>query len=136
MDRENHRPAGLNERQLMRLEEHVQRGQLLAPDELLRTAYAHLEEVQAAHCRRSEDDANMAAAICHVLDRLVSDWDSFSPAEQSWLRGAIRYFSKGDDEQPDDEPGGLRDDLEVLNACLTFAHRDDLVLDASRFSCD
>ena len=131
-----HHPDGLNQRQLERLEEHVRRGQLLAPDKLLRAAYAHLDDVQAAHVRRSEVDAETAEAICHVLDRLVSDWDAFSPAEQSWLRGAMHYFSKSDDDRPDFEEGGFDDDVEVLNACLEYVRRGQWKLKPNDTSCD
>ena len=130
VDNEMHQPEGLNEVQLARLEEHVRRGQLLAPDRLLQAAYAHLEDVQSAQGQHPEIDAALAESICHVLDRVVSEWDGFSPSEQSWLRGALRYFTKSDDEQHDFEIGGFRDDLEVLNACLRFAHRSDWVLPA------
>lgn len=123
-----HQPEGLNERQMARLEEHVRRGQLLAPDRLLQAAYAHLEDVRSAQVNHPEIDAALAESICHVLDRVVSDWESFSPAEQSWLRGALRYFTKSDDELPDFETGGFHDDVEVLNACLRFARRHDWVL--------
>jgi hypothetical protein len=123
-----HQPEGLNRRQLERLEEHVRRGQLLAPERLLQAAYAHLEDVQGLHMKRPEIDASLAEAICHVLDRLVSEWESFTPVEQSWLRGVIRYFSKSDDDHPDFEHEGFRDDVEVLNACLTYVHREDWVL--------
>jgi hypothetical protein len=123
-----HQPEGLNPRQLARLEEHVRRGQLLAPEKLLQAAYAHLEDVQSARRKHPEVDAKMAESICHVLDRVVSEWDSFSPAEQSWLRGALWYFTKSDDDLPDFESGGFRDDLEVLNACLRFARRAQWVL--------
>ncbi len=128
MNEQMHKPDGLNLEQLVRLEEHMGSGQLLAPDRLLQAAYAHLEDVQDAKARHPEVDAVTAEAICHVLDRVVSEWETFSPAEQSWLRGALWYFIKSNDEQPDLEVDGFRDDLEVLNACLRFARRQEWVL--------
>lgn len=121
-------PAGLNELQLARLEEHVRRGQLLSPERLLQAAYAHLEDVQEAGARHPEVNATVAASICHVLGCVVAEWESFSPVEQSWLRGALRYFTKAEDECPDFTGGGFLDDVEVLNACLRFVHREQLVL--------
>ena len=123
-----HQPDGLNRRQIARLEEHVRRGQLMSPDHLLQAAYAHLEDIQGLHVQRPEVDAATAEAICHVLDRIVSEWDTFTPVEQSWLRGALRYFSKSHDDYPDLERGGFDDDLEVLNACLRYVHRQAWVL--------
>ncbi len=123
-----HQPVGLNARQSARLEEHVRRGQLLTPERLLQAAYAHLEDVQDAQVQHPEIDLEAAGAICVVLSRIVSEWDAFSPTEQSWLRGALWYFIKTQDEHPDFDAGGFRDDLEVLNACLRFARREQWVL--------
>lgn len=128
MKEQTPRPAGLNEPRLAQLTEHVRRGQLLAPEQLLQTAYAHLEDVQSARRECPGIDAALAQSICRVLDRVVSEWDSFSPTEQSWLRGMLRYFTKSDDECHDFQVGGLRDDVEVLNACLRFVRREAWVL--------
>lgn len=130
MNGQMNQPEGLNQLQLAELEEHVRRGQLVAPEHLLQAAYAHLEDVQSAQSKDPEIDMALAEAICHVLDRVVSEWDCFSPTQQSWLRGALCYFSKPDDKQHDFQSGGFRDDLEVLNACLRCADRADWVLSA------
>ncbi len=123
-----HRPEGLRPPQLERLEEHVRRGQLMAPEDLLQGAYAHLEDIQGLSVQDPQVDVKLAELISHVLDRVVSEWDTFSPVEQSWLRGMMRYFAKSNDECHDYHHAGLRDDLEVLNACLRHVHRDDLLL--------
>jgi hypothetical protein len=122
-----HCPDGLKPPQLERLEEHVRRGQLLSPEDLLQAAYAHLEDIQGLSVQDPDLDVALAASISHILDRIVSEWDTFSPVEQSWLRGLICYFAKSDDERHDYHRGGLRDDLEVLNACLRYVHREDLI---------
>ncbi len=123
-----HRPVGLSLRQLARLEEHVERGQLLSPERLLQAAYAHLEDVQAAHAQHPELDVSLAEVICHVLDRVVAEWDAFSPVEQSWLRGVMQYFTKSNDARPDFAASGFSDDAEVLNACLRFVGRSQWVI--------
>ena len=82
-------PVGLEERQLARLQEHIRRGQLLAPDHLLQAAYAHLEDVQSMQGDHPEIDTQQAEAICQVLGRVVAEWESFSPSEQSWLRRTL-----------------------------------------------
>ena len=130
MNQQISQPEGLNQLQLARLEAHVRRGQFVAPERLLQAAYAHLEDAQSAQVTHPDVDIALAEAICHVFDRVVSEWDCFSPTQQAWLRGALRYFTKADDQQPDFQSGGFRDDLEVLNACLRFAHREDWVLAA------
>jgi hypothetical protein len=119
-----HLPEGLKPHQLEQLEEHVRNGQLIPPDLLLQSAYAHLEDVQAWGRQRPGINVELAESICHVLDRIVSEWDAFSPVEQSWLRGVIRYFGKSNDQLHDFRAGGLADDLDVLNACLRYVHRE------------
>lgn len=128
MEDAKRQPAGLNVIQLQRLEEHVHRGQLVPPDMLLQAAYAHLDEARTAQSKFTEVELELAESIVHRLDRLVSEWDTFSPTQQAWLRGAMRYFSVSEDEVPDFAEGGFRDDLDVLNACLRYVRRDDLVL--------
>ena len=125
-----HRPDGLKTHQLAQLEEHVRSGQLIAPELLLQSAYAHLEDVQGQGLQRPDVNVELAESICHVLDRIVSEWDSFSPVEQSWLRGVIRYFSKSNDQRHDYEAGGFSDDLDILNACLRYVHREHWQLHA------
>ncbi len=121
-------PDGLNERQCERLKEFVRRGQMVSPEALLRAAHAHLDDALAA--RHEEEGVNMNLAVCivQVFDRVVTEWMSFTPAQQSWLRGAMVYFSKSEDDQPDFCVQGFADDVEVLNACLRQAGRSDLVL--------
>jgi hypothetical protein len=123
-----HRPEGLERRQLERLEEYVQRGHLMAPEHLLQTAYAHLEDIQGLSTRPGDAELEMARAICQLLDRIVSEWEAFSPVEQSWLRGVMWYFAKSNDECHDHQLGGFRDDAEVLNACLRYVRRDTWML--------
>ncbi len=112
------RPPGLNERQLERLDEHVHRGQLVSTEQLLQAAYEHLDELREARMHNANIDLATAEVIVHTMDRLVTEWDTFSPAEQSLLRGAMRYFSKNRDDIPDLKEHGLEDDVEVINACL------------------
>lgn len=118
-----HTPDGLKPQQLAQLEEHVRRGQLVDHELLLQSAYAHLEDVQGQSREQPGVNVALAERICHVLDRLVAEWDAFSPVEQSWLRGVIRYFSKSNDLRHDFRPGGFADDLDILNACLRYVHR-------------
>ena len=126
---ENSCPDGLNERQCERLREYVRRGQMVSPEALLRQAHAHLENARAAHHAERDVNLNLAVCIVQVLDLVVTQWASFTPAEQSWLRGAMGYFAKSEDEQPDFAQYGFGDDVEVLNACLRHVGRRDLLLD-------
>lgn len=123
-----HRPEGLDRRQLERLEEFVQRGHLMSGERLLQSAYAHLEDMQGLSAPLDRADLELAMSICRVLDRIVAEWETFSPAEQSWLRGAMGYFAANSDASPDHQHGGFRDDAEVLNACLRYVQRDAWML--------
>ena len=40
----------------------------------------------------------------------------------------LRYFAQCNDRYHDFSSGGLRDDLEIVNACLRFVDRQDLLL--------
>jgi hypothetical protein len=126
---ENACPDGLNERQCERLREYVRRGQMVSPEGLLRTAHAHVDNARAAYHVEPAVNVNLAVCILQVLDLVVTQWASFTPAQQSWLRGAMGYFARSDDEQPDFAQHGFGDDVEVLNACLRHVNRGDLVLE-------
>ena len=125
---ENVCPDGLNERQCERLKEFVRRGQMVSPEALLRAAHAHLDDALAARHDESGVNMNLAVCIVQVLDRVVTEWMTFTPAQQSWLRGAMGYFTNSEDDQPDFSLHGFADDVEVLNACLRQAGREDLLL--------
>jgi hypothetical protein len=100
----------------------------VSPEHLLQAAYAHLEDIQGWHTQDPSVDVELAGTISHVLDRVVSEWETFSPVEQSWLRGMLRYFAQCNDRYHDFSDGGMRDDLEIVNACLRFVNRQDLLL--------
>jgi uncharacterized membrane protein YkvA (DUF1232 family) len=121
-------PAGLTSGQLERLEELVRHSHGFSPKNLLQLAYSHLDDVQGIRAKKPEVDSKLAEAIFHVIDRVASEWQSFSPVEQSWLRASIEYFLKPDDAQPDLAEDGFRDDVQVLNACLRFAGREEWIL--------
>ena len=121
-------PEGLNERQCERLRDYVRRGQMVSPEVLLQAAHAHLDDAVAAHHGEPGVNLNLAVCIVQVLDVVVTQWPTFTPAQQSWLRGAMGYFARSDDAQPDFAEFGFADDVEVLNACLRHAGRNDLAL--------
>jgi uncharacterized membrane protein YkvA (DUF1232 family) len=74
-------------------------------------------------------NVRLAEAICHVIRRVVADWDNLPLSSHSWLRAAIYYFAHCSDDQPDfTSPIGFEDDAEVLNACLRLAGREDFCL--------
>ncbi len=127
-------PSGLTRSQFDRLSEFAHRAGGSTPDELLRDARQHLDQTQAAHVTNRMINARLASAIVEVIERVVGDWDSLPPNAQNWLAGAMHYFSKSNDDEPDfDSPIGFEDDTEVLNACLRFAKLDDLCLNVEDY---
>ncbi len=76
----------------------------------------------------------LATAIVEVIERVVGDWNSLPADARSWLAGAMHYFCKCNDDEPDfSSPIGFEDDTEVLNACLRFAKLNDLCLNVEDY---
>lgn len=98
--------------------------------ELLAAVEAHLVMTRRARAANAMVNARMAEAIVERFRLLAGEWDQLPPASQPWIRGAMSYFTLTPDSEPDfTSPIGFEDDLEILNACLRLAGRDDLCLD-------
>jgi uncharacterized membrane protein YkvA (DUF1232 family) len=83
----------------------------------------------AAHRKNRLVNLRLAMAIRDTIGKLTTVWDEQSEVARTWLAAAVLYFSHIDDDEPDFNSAiGFEDDLEVLNACLRFAERDDLCL--------
>ena len=110
------------------------RGVRCAPGELLVEAKTHLETARNAHASKRMINLRLATAIVETIGRLIDQWDSVPALSRSWLIGAICYFSRSDDDEPDfSSPIGFEDDVEVLNACLRFARLSDLCINVEDF---
>ena len=123
----------LSRRQIEALRRFADEARDVPLHDLYRDAIDHLAVAHRAH--RSDPLVNvaLAEALADVIRRLADAWDTghFRPQVTTeydtgyWLRGAIRYFSQVDDEEPDlSSPLGFEDDAEVLNACLRLAGLD------------
>ena len=122
-------PSGLTRSQFDRLSEFAHRAAESTPNQLLDDAQQHLEQPRIAHAKNRMINARLATAIVEVIKRVVRDWDSLPPNARTWLAGAMHYFSKSNDDEPDlSSPIGFEDDTEVLNACLRLARLDGLCL--------
>ncbi len=102
--------------------------------ELMNEVIGHVAEARQARKDDPLVNVPLAEALSDVIRRLIDAWDTghFRPEvglqydAGYWLRGAIRYFCREDDEEPDfSSPLGFEDDAEVLNACLRLAGLDD-----------
>lgn len=69
-----------------------------------------------AHQRNPLVNLRLAKAIWQTIRQVASQWNTLSPEARSWLAGAILYFAKSDDEEPDlSSPIGFENDAEMLN---------------------
>ncbi len=122
-------PVGLTSTQFKRLSEYAHESSLLPPAALLEKARAHLREAAAAYRRNRLVNLRLATAIGETIGDVIGEWDALPEVARPWLAAAILYFSSHQDEEPDfTSPIGFEDDLEVLNACLRFARREELCL--------
>jgi uncharacterized membrane protein YkvA (DUF1232 family) len=122
-------PAGLTRRQFTRLSNDANRATTLTAPELLQAAQRHLEAASRARGQNPLVNLRLARAICDTIQEVISEWETLTPGARHWLAGAILYFASSDDEEPDlTSPIGFEDDVEVLNACLCFAHLEHLCL--------
>jgi uncharacterized membrane protein YkvA (DUF1232 family) len=122
-------PAGLTNNQLDRLTAYAKRASKLALEDLQEVARRHLQDTIAAHQHNPFVNLRLAQALCDTIQQLATNWHTLRPEARFWLSGAILYFAKSDDDEPDfTSPIGFEDDAEVLNACLRLARLDDLCL--------
>lgn len=98
----------------------------------VRLVESHLEVVRAVAKDRDFVDVGLAEKISGVLHALVDDADSYTARERALLAGAMRYFTKADDENSDmTSPTGFDDDTEVLNAVCRYVGRAELCIEVS-----
>ena len=127
-------PSGLSRSQLERLRAYAAEASGMSMDELRSEVDQHLDRTRAAHQRRRIVNLRLATAICEAVRQAFLRWDALPANCRNWLAGAIFYFAKCDDDEPDfNSPIGFEDDAEVLNACLRFAGLDDLCLNVEDY---
>ncbi|MDA0674420.1 MAG: hypothetical protein O3C67_12030 [Cyanobacteria bacterium] len=115
-------PEGLDRRLAAALMAAATQATPLTPSQLLEQVRAHRERAAAIAATNPMVNLALANALATLYGQLVAGWEQLSPAAVPWLKGAMLYFAKVDDDDPDfDSPIGFEDDVEVLNACLTLA---------------
>ena len=103
-------------------------------DDLLNQAACHLEKVQQAHISNIFVNYNLAKAIYTTLQTISDQWASLPTHSRPWIKGMMRYFTLTADLESDfTSPIGFDDDVEIMNACLRLAGRDDLCLNPEDF---
>jgi hypothetical protein len=127
-------PEGLTEKEFSLLTRCSNEVSDLTQIELLNLAAQHLEKIRRAHTRNIFVNFNLAKEIVNTFQALNDQWESIPDHCKPWLKGMIRYFSLSTDLECDfTSPIGFDDDVEIMNACLRLAGREDLCLNPEKF---
>ena len=122
-------PTGLSKNVFLALNRCQEETKNIILEELLADAEEHVKKVQQAYERNGMANIKVAAQIFDVFKAIVNDWDNMTSLAQPWCKGMMRYFTSSEDDEDDfNSLIGFDDDVEVLNACLIFAGREDLCI--------
>ena len=84
--------------------------------------------------RQWQPDGLVCRGDAGVFEEVYLLWNGIPEAYAYWLKGAMLYFSSGNDDEPDfSSPIGFEDDTEVLNACLRYANLSHLCLKVENY---
>lgn len=120
---------GLTRQQFKQLTDKAEKAAQFPLAELVELSTRHVQRAWQAHQENAIVNAPLAQAVGDVISRLAADWDALPDVSHSWLKAAIYYFAAADDCEPDFSSAiGFEDDVELLNACLKLADRNDLLL--------
>jgi len=101
----------------------------LAPADLAilrRDVRAHFEELERLRAREELSACDLAEELCSRLEVLLGDCDALDAAGRAAVVGAARYFVSAHDVVPDEQGGGLDDDVEVFNHVTLSVGRAEL----------
>ena len=102
--------------------------------ELLNLAEGHLGKIRRVHLNNIFINFKLAKEIFNTFQEVITQWESIPGHSHPWLKGMIRYFSLSTDLESDfTSPIGFDDDVEIMNACLRLAGREDLCLNPEDF---
>jgi uncharacterized membrane protein YkvA (DUF1232 family) len=102
--------------------------------DLINSAKLYLEQVRQAHVDNLYVNLNLAEAIFNNFCTAIEAWDDLPNHSRPWIKGMIRYFCLSSDLESDfDSPIGFDDDVEIMNACLRLAGREDLCINPEDF---
>lgn len=127
-------PSGLTRSQFELLYQYAGDAEFKTPQSLLERASHHLAETRITYQSNKLVNVRLATAIRDVIETIVAQWEKLETSSSFWLAGAILYYASSDDDEADlTSPIGFEDDVEVLNACLRFAHLDELCLNSEDY---
>ena len=127
-------PEGLSSNQFEMLSQCSNEAADVSLPDLIRQANTSVQAARFAHDSNSMVNVRLAEAIITAIRTVVDDWDNLPSHAQPWCRGMVQYFIMSDDDENDfSSPIGFEDDVEVLNACLVLAGREDLCINSEDY---
>lgn len=95
---------------------------------LRRDVRAHFEDLERLRARAELGAVDLAEELCSRLEVLLDGWASLDTDKRAAVVGAARYFVAAHDAIPDEQEGGLDDDVAVFNHAARAVGRDDLAI--------
>jgi hypothetical protein len=127
-------PEGITQKELATLTKCSKEVANFQAEQLLDQAEAHLKRIRMLHSKNLYINVRLAEAIVFTFQDIFDDWENIPHHARSWCRGMVQYFCVSDDNEHDfSSPIGLKDDAEVMNACLRLAGREDLCINPEDF---
>ena len=127
-------PEGLTQKEIDTLTKCSKEVANFQPEQLLDQAKNHLKRIRMLHSKNLYINVRLAEAIVGTFQDIFNDWENIPPHARSWCRGMVQYFCVSDDDEHDFfSPTGLKDDAEIMNACLKLAGREDLCINPENF---
>ncbi len=120
-------PSGLGREQLRRLTDFADQAAGLSHDDLRAMVANHIGQAREVAEHQPLVNVRLASALADAIAKVLADWAMLPEHARPWLLGAVLYFVKSADSEPDfASPIGFEDDASVWNACAKLARRDDL----------
>jgi ERCC4-related helicase len=130
-------PIGLSKTVSIALFQCLKRVEKEEVSDLLLSAKEHLQHAYEVNERSGMVNTTVAEAIVSVFQMAYEEWQTISQIARPWCKAMMAYFTaEYDDENDFNSPIGFDDDVEVVNACLKFAGREDLCIQLDAVSAE
>ena len=127
-------PEGLSQKEFTVLSKCTKEVADHSIDSLLSQAKDHLQKAYLAYKENIFVNYRLAEAIFYRFNTIIKEWESIPQHARPWCRGMMKYFILSSDLESDfTSPIGFDDDVEIMNACLRLAGREDLCLNPEDF---
>lgn len=127
-------PTGLSKEEFELLNKHVSTCPYKHLKDLLPAAEDYCKTISNVALSKPMVNSKLASGILDIFKKLSDEWETVAESARPWLCGAMCYFTSSNDSINDlDSSIGFEDDLEVLNACLRYANKENLSLNPEDF---